>query len=160
MKTKVYLNSAIADVLNKDMVFLRKQLKTLSTDVSKELRESLVLEDFEEIKANRKAAISLLMAEASLMVSELQLISSTLTNIRKESNEEKSQYEDGYQTGITWKSNYRPGGPWHWGPDMNSTPEQREKALQSQRNNKAWLKGFDDGYAIQRSTSPELSALK
>lgn len=54
-----------------------------------------------------------------------------------------SYASDGYQTGITWVDNYRPGGPWSSGSEHI---KERDRLCV-----KAWFEGFDQGIAQARN---------
>jgi len=59
------------------------------------------------------------------------------------------QYNEGYQVGLTWTNDYRPGGPsvcTRPGCIGKGTCPGYEK---SHQNRIAWLQGFDDGLAKQ-----------
>jgi hypothetical protein len=65
-------------------------------------------------------------------------------------DELNSNYIDGYHTGLKWKDNYRPGGPYVMTTSSrNDKPEFVERCRQSLQDNKDWLAGFDRGLADQ-----------
>ena len=49
----------------------------------------------------------------------------------------------GYKTGVAWKDNYRPGGPFDYG--YNLVTRKESKLLI-----KAWFSGFDEGLKCQK----------
>jgi len=59
--------------------------------------------------------------------------------------DERNYYQDGYETGIDWTADYRPGGPYRCTDDRRCPDAvKRDKA-----NSKEWFRGFDDGVAAQ-----------
>jgi hypothetical protein len=56
--------------------------------------------------------------------------------------------QDGYETGLNWTNNYRPGGPWVPGYDVRRDhPDWVAYAMTCERHNRLWLQGFDRGRA-------------
>lgn len=64
-------------------------------------------------------------------------------------NELEESYVDGYETGLTWKDNYRPGGPWYFGASERDSDRTRAVAEQLRGNHDAWLQGWTDGKLAQ-----------
>jgi len=56
-------------------------------------------------------------------------------------------YLDGYQTGLDWKHDYMPGGPWHFSPQANDSETFKQQARASQENHRQWQDGFKAGLA-------------
>ena len=56
---------------------------------------------------------------------------------------EQESFDEGYQIGLNWTDNYRPGGPFVH--SEHHTRNCKEQARQSNINNAAWLRGFDQG---------------
>ena len=63
---------------------------------------------------------------------------------------EEESFEDGRLTGLRWTDSYRPGGPWVPNPGHTQCEEVLAWVAQMRTNNRAWLRGFDEGLA-QRS---------
>jgi len=49
-------------------------------------------------------------------------------------------YQEGFDTGVTWEENYRPGGPYRCTDVRWPGSVARDKA-----DSEAWFRGFDDG---------------
>ena len=60
-------------------------------------------------------------------------------------------YNTGYQTGLHWKDNYRPGGPWVCRPRPYDDETKLETCRKSQEDHDDWMQGFDDGLEAQRT---------
>lgn len=57
---------------------------------------------------------------------------------------EQEAYLEGYRVGLSWKDDYRPGGPWY--PSAQSC----DWMLALKDNNAAWLRGFDRGLSAAK----------
>jgi len=57
----------------------------------------------------------------------------------------KNPYDDGYKTGLNWKKDYYPGGPWVMYSGYGDTPEESKRCKQTQSNSREWHHGFKDG---------------
>lgn len=61
-------------------------------------------------------------------------------------------YNDGYDTGLNWKENYTPGGPWHFskGYTGSRNPEETKVLVALyEREYHEWHVGFADGLQAQ-----------
>lgn len=57
----------------------------------------------------------------------------------------KESYDQGFQIGLTWDRDWRPGGPFVLRRDARKDPEWIALCKKSEANNKEFLRGFDDG---------------
>ena len=67
-------------------------------------------------------------------------------------------YAQGFATGLRWKDNYQPGGPWVCKPrptDRNK-PENMERCLKSQKNYNGWHEGFDTALILRGIDKKEM----
>lgn len=50
---------------------------------------------------------------------------------------------DGERTALTWKEDYRPGGPWCYAANPNADEAKKLLAKHTQDCHNAWMEGFD-----------------
>ena len=55
-------------------------------------------------------------------------------------------YQDGYQTGLSWKNNWVPGGPWVC-DGLN--PRYKKMSEETKKENNEWQEGFRKGLEDQ-----------
>ena len=52
-------------------------------------------------------------------------------------------YHRGYETGLSWEENYRPGGPWVPRKDVTDKDKHRTMREQLVAEYEAWWEGFE-----------------
>ena len=58
-------------------------------------------------------------------------------------------YKDGLETGLNWKDNYVPGGPWYYTVGKHENELRQGLAMQLEAEHYAWMQGWHDGKASQ-----------
>lgn len=58
-------------------------------------------------------------------------------------------YADGFETGLKWKDNYVPGGPWYYTVGKHEREHYKGLAMQLEGQHYAWMQGWHDGKAAQ-----------
>jgi len=58
-------------------------------------------------------------------------------------NTNSKDYKEGYQTGLTWHDNYRPGGPWVMHPSPSDKTDRIKLCEETLQANRDYLAGFD-----------------
>lgn len=62
-------------------------------------------------------------------------------------------YQDGYATGLAWKYDYQPGGPFHYAPRVgDNNPEHIRRANNTLVAHSQWMTGFSEGLAAKKAT--------
>ena len=65
-------------------------------------------------------------------------------------------HDDGFKSGLNWSDAWmdhgKPGGPWTPSRGYNNTPKWIETCEQLYAENKAWLKGWEEGLAEKIAT--------
>jgi hypothetical protein len=59
----------------------------------------------------------------------------------------EASYQNGYDTGLTWKESYTPGGPMVYGPGMKKDKYWIAYCAALIENHNKWHDGFQDGRA-------------
>lgn len=60
-------------------------------------------------------------------------------------------YLDGYQTGLSWKETYLPGGPWKYAAYEHESDRIKRMAHESQEAYRQWHDGFKAGLARNKN---------
>ncbi len=119
---------------------LRDFQKSIPQSLDSEIKRISSIIDVEKQSEEKVELLNLIecLYEAS---SSIKVI---LNSVRREAQairvvprEEKIIYIDGFKTGLGWREDYRPGGPYV------------HASAQSTLNHKAWMKGFDEGKLAQ-----------
>lgn len=63
--------------------------------------------------------------------------------------EHSEKYKEGYETGLAWKHDWTPGGPYVHRVKYNRTPERVAEEAASIKANTDWLQGWKDGVKAQ-----------
>lgn len=74
----------------------------------------------------------------------------------RETNKDSAGYKEGYETGLNWKYDYIPGGPFHYYFNDHAPKQFKQFVLESIENHKNWMAGFYDGLAKNPSKSDKL----
>ncbi len=110
---------------------------------------------FQALKEENLKIIAGLKTKVGKIDSTLANLQEKIQRLRIVTAQEEDSYAEGYETGVTWRRDYRPGGPfeWHYTDSGFHSKEERaglrEKAQLSQLCRKEWLRGFDKGLSDQ-----------
>lgn len=58
-------------------------------------------------------------------------------------------YKSGYSTGLNWRYNYTPGGPWYAKDRPWDRDEVKQYNAESKLRHDEWLRGFNEGLAMK-----------
>ena len=64
-------------------------------------------------------------------------------------------YRDGYSTGRSWDSPWKPGGPYHFSVRPCDPEDVQRRARHSIECNSEWLRGWRDGFEAKNGHQPD-----
>lgn len=101
------------------------------------------------------AAFALAEHEATRMAGKLQLFVEVRKLEALNAERNSPSYQDGYQTGFTWKEKWTPGGPFHFHPKPYESAKNQAIAHATVVAHGRWVMGFKEGLADQHGVAPK-----